>query len=167
MLNEKIGARPRMTGVVRVCAFKRGRMLWERESENLVVTAGLTPAAKLLGGDVTNHPITAMGFGSGSGTPAIGDTQITAPAYYKALVSHSYPTAGQVQFNWSIVAPTDSAAYGINIQELGLFCNTNTTTLPVYQASANPGMTLFAHILMGLGVFGVGLSFSGSWTITA
>lgn len=157
----------RFRGRVHVRAWRRGRLLFELERDNLVVTAGMTPVSKLLGGDNANQAIAAVGFGSGTGAPAIGDTQLTAPAYYKALSSHSYPSAGQVQFNWSLAGGTDTGAIGIDIQELGLFANTGAIALPVYEASAAPSMTLFAHILLGLGAFSSGLNFSGSWTITA
>ncbi len=156
----------KLRGHVRVRAWRRGRFLWEIDRDNLVVTAGMTPASKLLGGDVTNQSVTAIGAGAGTAAVTVGDTQLTAPAYYKALTSHSYPAAGQVQFNWTLAGGTDTGAIGININELGLFCNTSAIALPVYEASAAPGMTLFAHLLLGLGAFSSGLNFSGSWTIT-
>jgi hypothetical protein len=209
---------------------QRGRLWvpeWTREEDNLVVLAALVPVSKLLGGDVSNQSIAAVGFGSGSATPLNTDTALTTPAYFRAVGSHSYPQPGQVQFAWALQYPVsskgtwsattaysigdtiypltpnghwfkcttagtsggsepvwntgagattadggtlvwtengqaDSGADGINIQEMGLFCNTGAISLPTTGTPA--GLTLFAHKLNGLGVFGSGLSFTGTWT---
>jgi len=157
---------PAMRGRVIVRAYRRGKFLWQRERENLVVTAHGTPTSKLLGGTVTNQSIGAFGVGSGTVPVAITDTQLTAPAYYKAVGTPTYPAAGQVSFPWTLVGGTDTGAYGVNIQEIGLFCNTGAISLPVYESSAPPSMTLYAHVLLGLGVYGSSLTFSGAWIIT-
>ncbi len=46
---------PAMRGHVVCRAFKRGRYLWTRETDNLVVSAHGVPTAKLLAGVVTNQ----------------------------------------------------------------------------------------------------------------
>src|SRR6202046_5912677 len=157
------GDLPPMHGRIVVRAFKDGRFIWQIEKNNLIVTAHNVPTAHLLGGDVTNFSIAAMGFGSGTSAPAAGDTALTTPAYFRAVSSHSYPVAGQVQFNWALTSGTDTSAYGINIQEVGLFCNTGAVSLPT---TGTPSMTLFAHALLGLGLYASGLTYSGTWTIT-
>lgn len=155
-------------GRVTMRAWRRGRLLWEIDRDNLVVTAGLTPVANLLAGIVTNQSIAAIGFGSGTAAPALTDTALTAPAYYRAIGTSSFPAAGQVLFNWSLTTAADAAAFGITIGELGLLVNTGPAVLPFSQASggAAPSMTLFARILLGLGTFASGMNFSGTWTIT-
>lgn len=94
-----------MHGRLTLRGWKRGRHLWTIERENLVVSASLVPRAKLLGGDTANQSVAAIGWGSGTAQPALTDTALTAPAYYKSIDSHSYPaTPGQVEFNWSLDA---------------------------------------------------------------
>jgi hypothetical protein len=157
----------KLKGVIRVRAFKRGRLLWTREIENTVVDAHAVPTANLLGGDVANNSVTAIGWGSGVAAAAAGDTVLTAPAYYKAVTSHSYPVAGKVRFAFALIGGTDTGANGINLQELGLFCNTGPASLPFTQPSgAPPSMTLFARQLMGLGVYSSALTFNMTWDIT-
>lgn len=155
----------RIIGFVRTRAFRRGRLLWVSERENLKVNTALAPVAHLLGGDVTNFSITAVGFGSGTSVVAVTDTALSAaPAFYKAVTSHSYPVAGQVSFHWDLSYTSDVLARGINIQELGLFCNTGPQSLPYLDGGGSPpNMTLFSHILLGLGTLSVGMAFSQDW----
>lgn len=127
-----------MKGFVEIRAWRRGRLLWTRERDNLVVNAGLVCAANLLGGNVAGQSISAIGFGSGAATPAVTDTALGSPSYYRALGTVSYPAAGQVQFAWSLSGSTDWGALGINIQEMALYCNTAPVTLPAAVATANP-----------------------------
>lgn len=96
--------RPR--GVLYLRVFKRGLAIGEIVGANLYLNAGLPPLASLLGGDVTGQSCSAFGVGSGSGAPAVGDTALTAPVYFKAFDSHaengSSPGAGSVQFDFSL-----------------------------------------------------------------
>ncbi len=78
----------------------------------------------------------------------VGDTALSNPAYYNAIASHSFPTAGQVQFNFGLTGGTDTGAYGLNLQEIGLFCNTGAISLPF--EGAPPSVTMFAHAVLGL-----------------
>lgn len=163
---RKLGVRegiPAMRGFVRARAFKRGRLIWTHEAENIVVSAHGVPMAHLLGGDVSNNSITAVGFGTNTAAPVVGDTALSNPAYYKAISSHSYPTAGQVMFTFSLIGGTDTGAYGMNVQEMALFCNTGAISLPV--ASAPPSMTMFAHYLVPIGVYGSSLTVELTWAI--
>lgn len=155
---------PAMRGHVVARAYKRGRYLWTKEADNLVVTAHGVPTANLLAGVTANQSITAAGFGTNTAAPVLGDTALSNPAYYNAIASHSFPTAGQVQFAFGLVGGTDTEAYGLNIQEVALFCNTGAISLP--DEGAPPSMTMFAHALIGLGVYASSVTFDLTWVIT-
>jgi len=124
----------RPQGLVRL--YHRKQLIWEER--NLFVNAGLPLLANLIAGVTAGQYVTAIGFGSGSASPAISDTALTAvPAYYNAIVSHSFPSSGSVQFNYAL-GPTDYSAAGITIQELGLFANTSGVVLPAANGTGNP-----------------------------
>ncbi|HEX4210883.1 MAG TPA: hypothetical protein VHY56_10845 [Candidatus Binataceae bacterium] len=124
----------RPKGFVRL--YRRKELIWE--GQNLFVNAGLPVLANLIAGVTTGQYVTAIGFGSGSASPTINDTALSAaPAYYNAIVSHNFPSAGSVQFNYAL-APTDYGALGITIQELGLFANAAAIALPAAIGSSNP-----------------------------
>src|ERR1700722_16782747 len=124
----------RPQGLVRL--YNRKQLIWEER--NLFVNAGLPLLANLIAGVTAGQYVTAIGFGSGAASPAISDTVLTAaPAYYNAIVSHSFPSSGSVQFNYAI-GPTDYGAAGITIQELGLFANPSGVVLPSASGTGNP-----------------------------
>jgi hypothetical protein len=151
----------RPAGLVRMRVF-RGEWLWYASEEpNLFVNAGLPALAALLGGDTTGEFASAVGFGSGSNAPTVNDTGLTAPAYYKTIDSHSEDGAGSVTFNWSLTT-SDTGADGITIQELALFANHTSVTLP---GSTAPTPILARKTISPI-VFGAGMSLSGSWTLT-
>lgn len=126
----------KIKGIVRFyegADWRRGRLLWERE--NLVVNAGLTALANLLGGTTSGEYVSVVGFGSGNTAPASTDTALGAtPAYYNAVGAVTIGpsggvAAGSVLFNYAL-ATTDYAANPLTIQELGLFGNTGASTYP-------------------------------------
>lgn len=124
----------RPQGLVRL--YHRKQLIWEKP--NLFVNAGLPLLANLIAGVTAGQYVTAIGFGSGPASPTISDTVLTAaPAYYNAIVSHSFPSGGSVQFTYAI-GPTDYAAAGIAIQELGLFANAGGVLLPAASGTGNP-----------------------------
>jgi len=135
-------SRKQARGKVRL--FRRGRLLWERD--NLVVNAGLTALANLLGGVTSGQFVSVAGFGSGSTAPAPGDTGLGAsPAYYNAIGTitigpSGVVAAGSVQFTYQLVA-TDYAANPLTITELGLFGNTGSAAFPAAVGTANPAWT--------------------------
>ncbi len=88
------------------------------EEKNLIVTQGKYNLAHLLGGNVTNRPVTQIGFGTDGTAPAAGDTALTG-AFTKALGAVSYPTANSVQWAWTLAT---SEGNGLAIQEFGLLC---------------------------------------------
>jgi hypothetical protein len=59
------------------------------------------------------------------------------PGYYNAIGTHSFPSSGSVQFNYSLLT-TDYGANGMTIQELGLFANAANVALPAAQGTSNP-----------------------------
>jgi hypothetical protein len=128
-----------LRGVVRF--FEDGRLLWERK--NLVVNAGLTALANLLGGATSGEIVSVVGFGSGNTAPASTDVALGAtPAYYNAVAFVTIGpsggvAAGSVQFNYQLQT-TDYAANPLTIQELGLFGNTGGATFPAAVGTANP-----------------------------
>jgi hypothetical protein len=113
------------------------------EAENLVVNAGLTALANLLGGTTAGEFVAVVGFGSGSTTPALTDSALSAtPAYYNAVGTITIgPTggvaSGSVQFAYSL-SSTDYAANPLTITELGLFGNTGGSSYPAAVGSSNP-----------------------------
>jgi hypothetical protein len=133
----------KLRGIVRLYEgsdWQRGKLLWERE--NLVVNAGLTALANLLGGTTSGQYATVMGYGSGNTTPASTDTALGAtPTYYNALGTVTIGpsggvSAGSVQFAYSL-GSTDYAANPLTIQELGLFGNTGSSSFPAAVGTAN------------------------------
>jgi hypothetical protein len=148
---------------------RRGRLLWTLERENLIVNGALALIAELVGGTASGNSISAVGFGSGTATPTVTDTDITAPAYYKALSAPTFPQPGQCQFTWTIVGSTDTGAVGLAIQELGFYANTGAVTLPISRPSGAtaPNMTLCAHISEFVGTIASGGSYTGTWTFVA
>ncbi len=155
------GSTRRPRGIVRFEIFEGGRLVATVEDHNLFVNAGLPALASLLGGDTSGEFATAVGFGSGAGTPALSDTGLTTPSYYKSLDSRAEDGAGSVTFNWSL-GTADTGAVGISIQELGLFANKTTVVLP---GTAQPTPMLARKTISPI-LFTSSMSLSGLWTLT-
>lgn len=151
----------RPNGIVRVRICLRGRVVREFEGHNLFVNAGRPALAALLGGDTAGEFAAAIGVGSGLAAPTISDTALTAPAYYKALDSHSEDGNGSVTFNWSVTT-ADTGSQGITIQELALFANHASAGLPGTTAPT----PMLARKTIAPIVFGPSMSISGTWTLT-
>jgi hypothetical protein len=135
--------------------------VWEYEGHNLFVNVGRPALAALLGGDTTGEFASAVGFGSGSTAPTVTDTALTAAAYYKALDGHSEDGNGGLTLNWSLTTG-DTGAQGITIQELAIFANHASATLPGTTAPT----PMLARKTIAPIVFGAGMSISGTWTLT-
>jgi hypothetical protein len=151
----------RPKGLVRMRVCVGQRLLYSITEVNLFVNAGLPALAALLGGDTTGNFAAAIGFGSGSNAPTVNDTALTAPVYYKAIGSHSEDGNGNVTFNWSLTT-SDTGAQGITIQELALFANSASVTLP---GTTAPSPMLARKTISPI-IFGAGMNISGSWTLT-
>ncbi|HXN85784.1 MAG TPA: hypothetical protein VN867_06910, partial [Candidatus Binataceae bacterium] len=145
----------------RCSVFEENRLIATIEDCNLFVNAGLPALAALLGGDTTGEFAVAVGFGTGSVAPTLADAGLTAPAYYKALDSHTEDGAGSVTFNWSLTTG-DPGAVGITIQELGLFANKTVVTLP---GATQPSPLLARKTISPIG-FTSSMSLVGTWTLT-
>jgi hypothetical protein len=158
---SSVTERSRPRGVVRFELFEDYRLIATIEDHNLFVYAGRPALAALMGGDTSGEFAAAVGFGSGAGTPALTDTGLTTPAYYKSLDSHSEDGAGCVTFNWSL-GTADTGAVGITIQELGLFANKTTVVLP---GTTQPTPILARKTISPI-VFTSSMSLSGVWTLT-
>ncbi|HUO06587.1 MAG TPA: hypothetical protein VMU16_15440 [Candidatus Binataceae bacterium] len=158
----------KIRGFVELKKWERGRLLWTRTAENLIVNSALPLIANLVGGAAGTNLIGVVGFGSGSAAPQVTDTDITAPAYYKAIASVTYPSAGQAQFTWSLTGAGDASAVGMTATELAFYANTGSVSLPVWRPSGTaPSLTMYAHILLNVGVIASGGSYTGTWTFVA
>jgi hypothetical protein len=158
-LKNGIWRRPR--GIIRLEVFKDGRLIRKEVLKNLFVNAGKPALANLLGGATGSWDVTAIGFGSGSVAPTVGDTTLTAPAYYKAIGAPSYDGLGSVTFAWTLTTG-DTGAIGITIQELGMYANNTTVSLP----GATEPATLIARRTIAPIVFTSGMNISGTWEET-
>lgn len=162
-----------MRGFVRIKAWKRGRLLWELERENTIVTASLPLIAKLVAGVYAGNFISVVGFGSGAPAdpPPATDSDLTAtPAYYNDVGAVSYPTPGQVQFPWTIdTTGPDAAAVGLTISELGFFANTGAVGMPLSRAlgAGAPALTMYAHIVWPAFAVAASGIYQGTWTFQA
>jgi len=115
----------RPTGRFRI--WRNGLLICERD--NLVVNAGLPAFAEQAAGG-NGFQVAAVGFGSGGTAPTVNDTDLSlAPKYYNAVQGSAFPSAGTVQFSFALQA-SDFAAFGLNIQEIGLFANPSEAQLP-------------------------------------
>ena len=160
-MNIREIASPRPHGTIRYQVYRRGLIVAAVEVRNLFVNAGLPALAALIAGDTSGEFATAIGFGSGANAPAIGDTALSAPAYYRALDNHSEDGAGSVTFNWSLTT-ADTGAVGIVIQELSLFANKTAVSLP----GANAPIPMLARKTISPIAFTSNMSISGTWTLT-
>jgi hypothetical protein len=132
--------------------LRTGRMVWDREGENLEVYGGATCKAYCLAGQSTYAPI-AVGFGSGVVAAALGDTELTSPVYVKPLsgtvindasdgvaVTAASNGPASVKYTWSINAGSirDYALTGMTITEVGLFANPSSIVLPARTGTTYP-----------------------------
>lgn len=104
-----------MRGTVALRIYRNGVLEEEDKDHNLIVTAGRSKLAKLLGGGYAGA-INRIGVGTGSTPAADGDKGLTN-AVYIPVSSVEYGDA-KVRFNFVIGS---SDANGMSIRELGLF----------------------------------------------
>ena len=109
-----------MRGSVELKIYRNGVLEEIEREHNLIVTAGRSKLAKLLGGGYAGG-INRVGVGTGSTPAADTDTGLTSPVYIP-VKSVDYSTA-KVRFNF-VIGTSD--ANGVNIRELGLFFADNT-----------------------------------------
>lgn len=117
------------------------------EDDNLIVNGAKSQLARLVAGDGAGRHITHIGFGAGTGAANPNDTALAAGAFWKPVLSVSYPAAGQAAFAWSL---STAEANGMAITEFGLRCADGT---------------LFARKVRAAIHKSDDLSLTGTWTI--
>ncbi len=143
---EDVAARPK--GILRIDVYRLGVLRETIEEKNLIVTGAFTAIAALVGGNVTNNSVTQIGFGTNGTAPVVGNTGLTG-AFMKNVDSVSYPSAGVVQFNFSLLTTEDN---GMAILEFGLFTAAGT---------------LFSRLVRSAALNKASdISLSGNWQIT-
>jgi hypothetical protein len=133
-------------GDFRLVVKKNGVVVEEYEDHNMIMDVAKDAMAQLVGGSGSGKTITKIGFGTNGNGPFPTDTTLTG-SYSKNVASVSYPTTGQVQFNWLL---TTAEANGMAITEFGLICG---------------DATLFARKTRGAIEKQDDISLDGSWTI--
>jgi hypothetical protein len=103
-------------GVFTLKVYKKGELVHTFSENNLVVVGGRTAIAKMIGGDTDGNVVTQIAFGESLAPANILDTALTNQ-YAKAITSATFPTAGQVDINWSLEEDEEN---GKSITEFGL-----------------------------------------------
>lgn len=125
-----------------------GELLDHVEENNLIVDGSKQAHARLLGGDVSGHSITQIGFGTNGTAPVSGNSALTS-AFLKGIDSVAYPASNQVKFSFSLAG---GEANGMSISEFGLLTSAGT---------------LYARKVRAIALAkNAGLSLSGTWTIS-
>ena len=143
-IDEMSGPRGRLAYTV----YKNGVPIEQVDEGNLIVVGARVTLARLLGGDVTNRPVTQIQFGTNGTAPVEANTSITG-AFSKAIGSVSYPATNQVQYNFTLAS---NEANGLAILEFGLVNALGTLVARRIRTSA---LNKAADI-----------SLTGSWIIT-
>lgn len=145
LLRDRVAEKP--TGHFICRTFRNGELIDLIDEPNLVVNEWAPICANALGG-ATGYGVTQMGWGTNGTTPQPTDTGLTNP-YYNAFASVTYPSAGEVQFNFELGT---TEANGLSIQEFGLVTTSGL---------------LFAHkVRLAPLVKASDITLSGSWAIT-
>lgn len=107
---------------------------------NLIVTAGKTLVRDHLNGDDVSTYLQGFAFGTGTTTPAVGDTDLETPvAYngankYKAFLDYTNDSATQTTYiGW--FDATEPVTQPVNLTEAGLFTATGVS-----------GGTMYCHV---------------------
>jgi hypothetical protein len=111
-----------MSGEFHLWVYRRGILIEYYEDHNLIVNSARTAMAYLVGGNGTGKSINRIAFGTNGNAPSTTDTAITA-AFNKAIISATYPAAGQLEINWNLLV---GEANGKAIMEFGLICTDGT-----------------------------------------
>lgn len=136
------------TGLFQLQAYDpNNKLLWVYQDANLVVDAGRSQIARLVGGDVTNRSVNRIGFGSNGSAPVATDTALTT-AFLKAVTAVSYPSAGVVKFDFTLELVENN---GTTIREFGLICTDGTLLARKTRAAIDKTSSI---------------RLEGSWTIT-
>lgn len=136
------------SGHFKLLVWRNGRLVETWEEKNIIVTGSKAVLAHLIGGDTTSKTISQIGFGTGTGAAAAGNSTLTSP-FLKSFDTVSYPAAGQTQFNFSLASTEDN---GVAISEFGLLTGDGTLfARKVRSAPLNKASDI---------------SLTGAWTVT-
>lgn len=102
--------------------YKSGVLIDTYIDNNLVVAGGRNAVAELLGNTSPAKYITEINFGEDGTPPSSLDTGVLNP-FSKAITAVSYPSNGQVKFDWSLELAENN---GVTIKEYGLYCSDGT-----------------------------------------
>ena len=116
--NDKIQLR----GNFLIRVFKNGKLINKYSDHNMIVNLAKESLSKLVAGEGINKQITKIALGTDGATPTPSD-EIIKNSYVKNIDGFSYPTSGQIKFNWSIAA---SEANGMSVLEFGLLSEDGT-----------------------------------------
>lgn len=107
-------ARSDMRGAVHLEIRRAGELIEVDDDHNLIVTAGRTLLARLLGGDYGGH-ITHVAVGTNGNTADAADTALANPV--RVPITSAEYSASKVRFNFTIGT---GVANGMLIREFGL-----------------------------------------------
>jgi len=102
-------------GMFALDVYRRGVLIESVRRPNLIVNGSKAVMANLIGGTVTNNSITTIGYGTNGTAPVGGNTGLTSP-FTKPVDSVTFPAAGQVQFNFSLLTTVKiMEAHGLRV----------------------------------------------------
>jgi len=128
----KFKEKQRLKGHVKIFLInkKTGEERLVVDKDNLIVTTGKTLVRNLLSGDSSDN-LTGFAFGTGTTTPAAGDTDLeNAVPYsgtnkYKAFQSYTHDSDTKTTYiGW--FASTEPVTQPVDLTEVGLFTSTGT-----------------------------------------
>lgn len=102
--------------------LRGGQVIETYHDPNMIMDVAKDALAQLLAGDGAGKVVTTIGFGTDGNGPSPDDEALTS-AYTKDVSGHSYPSAGRVQFNWTL---STTEANGKSIREFGLIASDGT-----------------------------------------
>lgn len=134
-------------GELAVVVLRGGEPIDGWRDNNLIVNDARVMLAELIAGDTAGNAVTQIGFGT-DGSPASPNDNSLTSAYWRALSGHSFPSEGQVQFDFDLAI---NEANGKTIREFGL----RTGSGALFSRKARGAIEKHDDI-----------SLQGTWTIT-
>ena len=111
---------PQLRGNVHLEIKKQGKIIKIEDEHNLIVTAGRSKLARLLGGGYGGH-ISKVGIGEGTNAVSETDTNLTNEVLVNVTSAEYDGTS--VKFNFCIGTGEGN---GLNVREFGLFFDDGT-----------------------------------------
>jgi len=131
---------PPMRGCFNMRVYKRGKLLYEHNERNMIVSGARTTVAMHLMGDCEAAQIAKIAFGTSANVATPDDTAIT-DAYIKPLLGATLITPTQIEFQWGLKA---NEANGMHIIEFGLLLENETLFARKVWAEAIPKLPEFS-----------------------